>query len=1352
MKKIYLLLIIMLSTSSLWSQQFTAIPDPAFEQFLIDNFDDDVLDGQVLTSKINAVTYLGVNSMGISSLVGIKDFTSLQQLNFVGNNLTSLDISNMPNLTYVVGYSNNLTTLDITGLNLYHLEIDGNNLTSIDVSACTNLNTLWTSNNPVGTLDLSNNVNLVNLYCSGSQLTSLNVAGLINLQNLDATGNQLLNLDLSGLVSLVSMNCYSNPLTCIKVDDVAAAEAQANWYKDSEASYNTECTAVIPTTTSIPDAAFEAYLISQGYDTLADGLVATTAISGVTYLYLNSLGIQDLTGIQDFTSLQYLDCRDNALTTLDLSNLTNLTSLNCTNNQLSGTLDLTAATGLYSLDCGFNNLSAINVSGLTSLEIMDIRYNALTSLDVSGLTSLDYLYSGNNQLTDLNITNTTLESLDIYSNSFQTLDLTALSDTANMSCFQNSSLTCIKVNDVAIAENNSNWIKDQDALYALDCGGITLIPDPNFEQALIDNGYDTVIDGQVATSTIMAVGYIDVVGYGITDMTGLQDFESLAVLECQNNSITTLPLEGLENLVFLKLDNNQVTSLDLSHTPNLEQLYCRNNQITALDFTGLDAFVGIDCDGNQIATLDFSGLQYLVQINTSNNPLTSLNLDNTPGLLVIQSNSTLLTQLDVTGSSILEYLEVYDNQLTSLDVAGLQSLQYLDCGENQITTLDVSSLSNLVEYYCYDNQLTSIDVAGLDNLLAIACYGNQITDLDEATLSNLQYLDCSENNLTSLDVSGMADLSSMDCRYNTLTCIKVANVAQAQAQWGFYKDAEDSYSLSCDVYCSQVATWDGNAWTPSSPLPDQKAVFTGNYTSSGDLLVCELEVTGTAEVTIASGNDLIVFGSVIVAPTASLSFNNRANLLQDPMAKNSTNTGSVAYSRNSSALYNLDYTIWSSPTSGTQTLKDFSPSTLDASFFVYNTLLNAYSNYQSQSGVFGSHPNAVTFTQGKGYLVRMPAGLPADATSTFAGVFQGTPNNGDITIGLSTEGNRFNAVGNPYPSPINIHSFINGNQSQLDNGTLYFWRKKNLATTTTYATITKLAYAATDGAINTGTTFTGQPRNWVINPGQGFLVKAAAAATELSFDNRMRVGTNNTQFFRPGANPIATQTSTDNQPMSRLWLDISNNASSFGQAVIGYTDETTNELDYGWDGRLYNDADLSIYTTVENSKLAIQARAPFMQEDVVPVSYKANSGGAFSISMSNYDGLFETNQEVYLKDNMFSIYHNLKDGPYSFSSEAGSFDDRFEVRYQNSTLGVQNPVFNSNNVIIYKHGTALNIDAGNINMKEVQLYDARGRLIYSNTAVDAVKFTINNLMVEQQVLIVQITAQDNSKVNKKIIY
>ena len=54
--------------------------DPNFEQALIDLGIDNVLDGSVSTSNINTVTELNVNSMNISDLTGIEDFTSLINL------------------------------------------------------------------------------------------------------------------------------------------------------------------------------------------------------------------------------------------------------------------------------------------------------------------------------------------------------------------------------------------------------------------------------------------------------------------------------------------------------------------------------------------------------------------------------------------------------------------------------------------------------------------------------------------------------------------------------------------------------------------------------------------------------------------------------------------------------------------------------------------------------------------------------------------------------------------------------------------------------------------------------------------------------------------------------------------------------------------------------------------------------------------------------------------------------------------------------------------------------------------------------------------------------------------------
>ena len=87
--------------------------------------------------------------------------------------------------------------------------------------------------------------------------------------------------------------------------------------------------------TMIPDANFEQELINLGYDTgTPNGSVPTANIDTVTGLELGNLNISDLTGIEDFTDLIYLECEGNNLITLDLSNNPNLESLHCSENQL----------------------------------------------------------------------------------------------------------------------------------------------------------------------------------------------------------------------------------------------------------------------------------------------------------------------------------------------------------------------------------------------------------------------------------------------------------------------------------------------------------------------------------------------------------------------------------------------------------------------------------------------------------------------------------------------------------------------------------------------------------------------------------------------------------------------------------------------------------------------------------------------------------------------------------------------------------------------------------------------------------------------------------------------------------
>tara|TARA_B110000483_G_scaffold102094_1_gene124889 strand:+ start:3464 stop:3742 length:279 start_codon:yes stop_codon:yes gene_type:complete len=73
-------------------------------------------------------------------------------------------------------------------------------------------------------------------------------------------------------------------------------------------------------------------------------------------------------------------------------------------------------------------------------------------------------------------------------------------------------------------------------------GQYTSIPDQNFEQALIDLGYDDVIDRKVLTANINSVDSLDLVGKNISDLIGVEAFTALKYLNCYDNPLTSLDL------------------------------------------------------------------------------------------------------------------------------------------------------------------------------------------------------------------------------------------------------------------------------------------------------------------------------------------------------------------------------------------------------------------------------------------------------------------------------------------------------------------------------------------------------------------------------------------------------------------------------------------------------------------------------------------------------------------------------------------------------------------------------------------------------------------------------------------
>ena len=135
--------------------------------------------------------------------------------------------------------------------------------------------------------------------------------------------------------------------------------------------------------TYVPDSAFEAYLEANGMGNgiFNDDSVFTSAIDTVTNLDVSSQNIADLIGIEDFSSLQYLDCSNNQLTRLELTNVSSLTNLLCSDNQLKK-LDLSNMPEMHELECSNNQLTRLTITKMPKLHYINCSSNRLREVDV----------------------------------------------------------------------------------------------------------------------------------------------------------------------------------------------------------------------------------------------------------------------------------------------------------------------------------------------------------------------------------------------------------------------------------------------------------------------------------------------------------------------------------------------------------------------------------------------------------------------------------------------------------------------------------------------------------------------------------------------------------------------------------------------------------------------------------------------------------------------------------------------------------------------------------------------------------------------------------------------------------
>ena len=357
---------------------------------------------------------------------------------------------------------------------------------------------------------------------------------------------------------------------------------------------------------------------------------------------------------------------------------------------------------------------------------------------------------------------------------------------------------------VYLKNGGSIWNGYKVTVKALPDDAVTF-KDPELTEAILANGNatDKNGDGYISQSEMLAVDYLNLIGYQISDLSGLEAAENLetltlsdcnltdlslltvvlprvSLLDLSENQITDLSgIENLPNLKTLNLGGNHLDDLSILKTADLskiEELYLQGNEIQSL--SSLRA-----SDGSRAQETDLSSVK---DLDLSDNPIEDMaGLECLPSLEILNMQGCGLQSLKIMEGvegemKNLTSLALTDNPITDLGGIGkFSNLETLNLYQGDMTTLaSLKSLKNPEKLRTLNvqyNQLVSLEGAGiLTGLDTLMADGNEITNIkDVAAMKELTTLYLADNKITSVQgLGGQEKLAWIYMDANSLTSLE----------------------------------------------------------------------------------------------------------------------------------------------------------------------------------------------------------------------------------------------------------------------------------------------------------------------------------------------------------------------------------------------------------------------------------------------------------------------------------------------------------------------------------------------------------------------------------------------------
>jgi len=666
---------------------------------------------------------------------------------------------------------------------------------------------------------------------------------------------------------------------------------------------------------------------------------------------------------------------------------------------------------------------------------------------------------------------------------------------------------------------------------------------------------------------------------------------------------------------------------------------------------------------------------------------------------------------------------------------------------------DVNLRVNLNHTYVSDLQVAMVDPSGTNqiNIFNRSCTNNDNMNVlfdDQGSAM----VCASPITGTYLPAQPLSVYNGMNPQGNWLIGIRDLGAADVGTVNSYTLTICSQTYVELAAVCGAVTSvWNGSSWSNGVPGKYTAAIMNGNYDTAlhGNFLCCSLTITSGNTVTIADNTVVSIVNDLMVDAGGTLDVANTGSLVMINDTGTVTNNGTTLIRKTTAPFDRYDYTFWSSPVANT-TIGGVLSAWQQSHIF----RLNAANFRDDNNDTHDDNGDAWIFTPqtevmqpGTGYAAM------ANTSGVFPRqenvVFTGRVNNGimNVPVTLSQDNTKnnddFNLIGNPYPSAIYANDFITANTGVI-SGTLYFWTHVGNLTGSSYSPNDFAYYNLSGGTATsaTGTGNTSQPTGYIAS-GQGFEVDASANGNVVFTNSMRKAAYSNANFYK---------TSESNALLKdRIWLNMIAEDNVFSQLLVGFFPEASAAVDYGYDGEYVKTlTPAAFYSMIGEGQYKIQGRAAFSEADTVPLGFHSAVEKSYTISIAAAEGVLE-NQQVYLEDRWLNLMHNLKQSDYSFTTQAGTFNNRFVLRFSDTTLGNHGAEADENTVFVYPNA-GLSVRSSNFKLRQVTVYDMLGRLISEKKNINLLETSFGNITPGPQALLVKVLLENGTTVVKKVLY